>query len=98
MLACGCLCIDFFFLFYLFQTHGVNNNITKNHNNNVSSSQQILIKQNEIHKVPDHDPFTSPNLNISATLPTDNFANFDNNPIFNATPSDVFSGKIKTRF
>ncbi|CAH1395819.1 unnamed protein product [Nezara viridula] len=62
----------------------VNNNVNRNYNNNMFSSQE----PKEVVKVPDQDPFSAANVNISLNQPIDNFANFDNNPIFDSVSSN----------
>nr|XP_014283903.1 beclin-1-like protein A isoform X2 [Halyomorpha halys] len=71
-----------------YTAQSVNNNMNRNYNNNMFSSQETTNKPKEVVKVPDQDPFSAANVNISLNQPIDNFANFDNNPIFDSVSSN----------
>lgn len=78
---------------FLFQTPSINNNVNRNYNNNMFPSQETMNKPKEMVKVLDQDPFIAANVNTSLNQPIDNFANFDNNPIFDSVSSNFVTGK-----
>lgn len=70
-------------------TPSVNNNVNRNYNNNMFSSHETVNKPKEMVRVLDQDPFIAANVNTSLNQPIDNFANFDNNPIFDSVSSNL---------